>query len=423
MKQTILHAFRERSFSYLWLSEVFTQVAVNVFNFFLIFAVFSLTESNTAVSIAVLSFTLPAVFTGIIAGVYVDYWNKKYVLFVTNLLRAALLLVLVFFSSDLVMLYVFSVLFTIVTQFFLPAETPMIPVVVSKKLLYAANALFGLGIFGSMLVAYILSGPMLLYLGQNNTLLVLAILLGISSIFVTLIRLPKSYEDKFKKRRDTVKLAVKQEIVSALRVMTKTKEIHHSLVLLALTQTLILVIAVLAPGYASSVLGIRIEEFPLQFIAPAAFGVLVGALILVHFFEEASRHKIITFGIFLSGLSMLVLPYGSKIATREIVYTINTMLPGVLDITPLHIITLIAFFLGLANAFVFVPANTILQENTTDEQRGKVYGVLNTIIGVFSLLPIIVVGGLSDLIGVVRVIVGIGVLLLLFGFSKIIFRL
>lgn len=423
MKQTILHAFSERSFSYLWLSEIFTQVAVNVFNFFLIFAVFSLTESNTAVSIAVLSFTLPGVFLGVIAGVYVDYWNKKHVLFVTNLLRAVLLIILVFFSSDLLMLYLFSILFTAVTQFFLPAETPMIPVVVREKMLYGANALFGLGIFGSMLLAYILSGPMLLYLGKSNTLLVLAVLLGVSSIFVALIRLPKMYEDKFKKRRERVKLAVRKELVSALRVMRRTKEIHHSLVLLALTQTLILVIAVLAPGYATLVLGIRIEEFPLLFIAPAAFGVLVGALVLVQFFEKASRDKIITFGIFLSGLSMLILPYGSRIATRDIVYTLNTLLPGVLDITPIHIITLIAFFLGLANAFVFVPANTILQENTTDEQRGKVYGVLNTIIGVFSLIPIILVGGLSDLIGVVSVIVGIGVLLLLFGFSKIIFRL
>ena len=321
------------------------------------------------------------------------------------------------------MLYFFSILFTTITQFFIPAETPIIPVIVKKKLLYKANALFGLGLFGSILVAYILSGPMLLILGKNNTLLVLAILLAVSSLFVSLIRLPKKYEKRIRARTKNVKGAVRHEIISALRIMSGTKEIHHSLMLLALAQILILVIAVLAPGYASDVLGVQIEEFPLRFIAPAALGVLVGSLLLIHVFSEVSKNKVITTGIFLSGLSMLALPYGSKIASRDIVQTFNTLLPGILDITPLHIVTCIAFLLGFANAFVFVPANTILQEKTTDELRGKVYGVLNTIVGIFSLLPIVVAGGLSDLIGVSSVIVGIGVFLLLFGFAKVVFRL
>jgi hypothetical protein len=57
-----------------------------------------------------------------------------------------------------------------------------------------------------------------------------------------------------------------------------------------------------------------------------------------------------------------------------------------------------------------------LQEKTTDEIRGKVYGFLNTFIGILSLIPIILVGGLSDLIGVSAVITGIGISLLILGF-------
>ena len=422
MKYNILHAFRITPFSYLWFSEIFTQIAVNIFNFFLIFVVYSLTKSNTAVSLAVLSFTLPAVFIGVIAGVYVDRWNKKTVLIVTNLLRALLLILLIPFSANLYALYIFSILFTVVTQFFIPAETPVIPVIVRKKFLYGANALFGLGIFASILVAYVLSGPMLLILGKTNTLLLLALMLGVSSFFVSLIRLPKSYEKKIIQRTKSVKLAVKEEIISSIRIMNETREIRRSLIYLAIAQVLILIVAVLAPGYASNILGIAIEEFPLRFIAPAAFGVLVGAVILIHFLSHVKKEKIITLGILLSGVSMLILPFGSEIATRNIIQFFNQLLPGVFDITALHIVMSIAFLLGFANALVFVPANTILQENTTDELRGKVYGVLNTVVGIFSLLPIILVGSLSDLVGVTAVIVGLGVFLLIFGAAKVIFR-
>ena len=87
----------------------------------------------------------------------------------------------------------------------------------------------------------------------------------------------------------------------------------------------------------------------------------------------------------------------------------------ILDINVLHIMVFLAFILGLANSFVFVPANTILQEKTTDEVRGKIYGFLNSIIGALSLVPIIIVGGLSDLIGVGFVITGIGISILLAG--------
>ena len=80
----------------------------------------------------------------------------------------------------------------------------------------------------------------------------------------------------------------------------------------------------------------------------------------------------------------------------------------------------LAFILGFATSLVFVPANTILQEETSDEVRGKVYGVLNTFIGIMSIIPVVVVGGLADLIGVKAVITGTGIAVLLVAVIRII---
>ena len=44
----------------------------------------------------------------------------------------------------------------------------MIPLLVTKNLLLSANALFGMGIYASIFMAYALSGPILLLLEKTN---------------------------------------------------------------------------------------------------------------------------------------------------------------------------------------------------------------------------------------------------------------
>lgn len=416
MKHSIIDALRVKSFSYLLSAELFTQLGSNIFNFYLVLVVFSLTRSNTAVAAIVLSFTIPAILFGIPAGVYVDRWNKKHVLFASNFLRVFLLIFLAFFHQNLVLLFTVSFLMSVLAQFFIPAESPIIPQIVPKKLLLSANALFGLCLYGSMLVAFILSGPTLIQFGQSNTLLILALFFLVSCLFIWFIKLPKKYVT-IRAGKPKVTNVMRQEIQMVFKLLSNTKEVHHALFLLALSQVLILLIATIAPGYAAQVLKVKVENFPLLFVAPAAFGVFVGAL-FVSLLGKIKKDTIITAGLFLSAIAMLILPYGSKIAARDIVQTINMSLPGILHITAYHLVTVIAFLLGFANAFVFVPANTILQEKTTDEVRGKVYGVLNTIVGIFSLLPLLVVGSLSDLLGISTVIIGISLCLFTVGILR-----
>jgi MFS family permease len=416
MNKQFLRALSEKSFRYLWIGEVFTQIAVNLFNFFLILVVFKLTQSNTAVSIVVLSFTIPAILFGSIAGVYVDRWSKKKVLIYTSIIRALLMLALIPFLDNYIGIYVISFLVATVTQFFIPAESPIIPVIVKKDNLLAANALFGMGIFGSILVAYILSGPLLILVGQVYTLVVLCVMLLIAGGFISLMKVPRDKLSKLQISEPSVNIL--RDLKYTLVMVSKTRTISSSIFMLALSQILILLVATIAPGYANTVLGINVEEFPLLFVAPAALGMLVGATIVTNMFQKTSKEKAITIGLYLSAVVLMILPFGSRVASRDFVITLNTFLPSFLDIGILHIMIIIAFLLGVANSFVFVPANTILQEKSSVEFRGKIYGFINTLAGALSLFPIILIGGLSDLIGVSAVLVGIGVCLLLLAVTR-----
>lgn len=416
MKNHIFSALSEKSFVYIWLSEIFALVATNIFNFFLVLVVFELTHSNTANSGIVLTITIPSIIFGVLAGAFVDRWNKKKVLLTVNITRALLLVLLAFYVNNLFFLYAISFIFSFITQFFIPAELPILPCVVEKKNLYSANALFGISIYGSILIAYVLAGPLIILLEPFGTLLLLAVMLFLASAFVFFIHL--LYSKKPVNGEGNGGENIFKDMKYALSLISHTKDVSQCMFFLALSQTLVLVLATIAPGYASSVLGIPIRQFPILFVAPAALGVAAGAGILISFFQNYSRHTLITAGIFLSGICMLFLPYGSKVASKGFVQTINLYLPRFLEIDILHIVIVLAFILGFANSLVFVPANTMLQEKTSEEFRGKVYGFLNAFIGALSLLPIIIVGGLADVIGVGAVITGIGVLLILLGILR-----
>ncbi len=415
MKNNTFGALKEKPFLYFWIGEIFTQIPTHLFNFFLILLVFNITKSNTAVSGAVLTFTLPAIFFGSIAGVYVDRWDKKKVLIITNILRAILMICMIFYLQNLFMIYLISLAVTVLVQFVIPAESPMIPITVKPSNLLSANALFGMAIFGAILIAYVLSGPILILLKPAGTLVLLAILLLIGAFAISMIKTHESFVSK----TSTDKADFFRDVKHTLRLMSKTKAISGALFLLAFSQILILTIATIAPGYSQEILKIPIEDFALLFAAPAALGTVLGGVLLVNFFHSHRKKGLISAGISLSGIALLLLPYGSKVASRSFVQELNVHLPNILKINILHIMFVLAFILGIANSFVFVPANTLLQEKTTEEIRGKIYGFLNSIIGVLSLLPIIVAGSLSDLIGVGTVITSIGVSLLLLGITWI----
>lgn len=420
MNNRLLRVLSIKPFLYLWLAEIFSQIAGNMVNFVLLVLAFDLASSNTAVSGIVLSFTIPAIVFGLLAGILVDRSDKKRVLFITNFLRALLLLLLAVFHSNLLFLYIFSFFISIITQFFIPAETPMIAHVVNKTLLFPANALFGMGIYGSILVGYALSGVFLIVFGSTYVFIALAFFFLIASFFISRIRISGKIKESL--GDETVSATFKEEVKDAIFAIIKTKQVYKSLFLLSLSQILILVLSAIGPGFAKQVLKIQVNQFSIFFVAPSAIGMILGALFIGNFFHGKSKHRIVTLGLFVSSISILLLSLGTKTISTPVVDLINLYLPQIFRITTIHLVVIISFVLGVANALVFVPSNTILQEETASHMRGKMYGLLNSLVGIFSLFPIILAGGLADLVGVPNVLIGIGAVIFIIGLIHAFFK-
>src|SRR5437868_4991961 len=143
---TFRSVLKNRSFLLLWLAQLVSQIVFNAANYGVIANVTAVTHSTVMVGLAIVSFTLPAVPFSLFAGVYVDYLDKRLVLWATNALRAAvtglIVLALLWNPHTIVPLFFFAFAISLVTQFFMPAEASAIPLLVSKNGLVPALSLF-----------------------------------------------------------------------------------------------------------------------------------------------------------------------------------------------------------------------------------------------------------------------------------------
>lgn len=415
--------FSDKPYAYFTLSVLFSQIAFNMLSVVLIFLVFFLTSSNFSVSVLVLTILLPQILLSFVGGVVADIFDKRTILIGGNLVRAAVLILLFINNKSVVLVYLVSIIMSSVTQFYVPAETPLIPALVKKNNLIAANSIFGVGLFGSILVGYVLAGPAITTLGRSFVFLILSILFALAAFFAFFIPVTVGKKKEKEKRIDvSVRRSIRHEFRESVSLLNNSAGLTGAFFLLVFSQVIILVLATLVPGYAKSILQVPAENLSIILFAPAALGMIVSALFISTLLKNKSKGALMTTGVIISGLSLFLFPLTSKILTRGFIIFINTLLPKNMQIDTYHIVLALAFFAGFANALIFVPSQALIQEAIPESFRSKIYGLLFALIGVFSLFPIIISGTIADILGVGTVLVLLGVIVILIGVVRLEFK-
>src|SRR5262245_6077345 len=106
---------------------------------------------------------LPRLLIGSFAGVWIDRWDRRRVMIATDLLRAAvlLLLLLVPLYGWLWLIYPVRFCLSLIAQFFRPAKNALVPKLVNEEQLVEANSLNALGNSVAILVGPSLGGALL----------------------------------------------------------------------------------------------------------------------------------------------------------------------------------------------------------------------------------------------------------------------
>ena len=160
---------RNRPFFLLWISQLVSQSGDYIFEVALLWLVLQVTGSVFAIGLVVAVFAAPSVLLAPVVGVYVDRWDRRRVLVITNLLEgvvvAALAGTVLLHAVDLSLTLVIVALLGSGGTLVRTASSAMVPQTVPTVDLAPANSLLTFSGSFNQIVGYTLGGVAVALLG------------------------------------------------------------------------------------------------------------------------------------------------------------------------------------------------------------------------------------------------------------------
>jgi predicted MFS family arabinose efflux permease len=369
-------------FLLLWMGQLLSQIADRVFIYVLMILAYSLTKSNLGVSIPMLSFGIPSILFGSLAGVYADRLDRKGIMVISCIMRGLLILLLVpLVHKSIISIFLVSFLIYTVAQFFAPAESSSIPELVERKNLIIANSLFVVTWMGASMLGFGLGAPIVNWLGEQGTFVLSATFYLIASGLIFLVPLKEQDSDPASTNGNILK-----DLKNGIDYINKNVLIGYSLLKMFIATSALAVVSLLSISYAKEVLMIGERNFGYLVIA-AGLGMFVGMTVLgrvSHFFKKST---ILMTGFIVSGISLCLVAWVSDI----------------------KISLLLIFLLGVCNVLINSTIQTILQSVVPAGMRGRVFGVQNMLINSAFTFPLLIFGAIADGWGIRTAIAALGV--------------
>ena len=360
----------------------------------LAFQVYVLTGSTLASGGLLLASFVPPVVLGSLAGVFVDRWDRRKTMIVTNVLNALVLLPLLAVRDESAIWIVYGVVLaqSCLQQFFSPAEQSLVPVLVDSEQLVTANALNGQirdiarlvgAALGGVLAA--LGGLTLLALADAGTFLIAVVLIA----GMRHRRTATAHEDDEATAAEQAGGAIRRlraEWTEGLRLCVAGQAMRLLFVFCLVTGVGEGIMSTLFAPFVSSELGGDGTAYGL-IVSSQAIGGIVGGLVAA--------------------------AIGSRLPAATM-WGVGAFFFGLVDLTlfcyPLFSDSLIPAFacmivVGLPGAFTVAGMMTVFQNLTQDGTRGRIFGAITATESVAVLVGITSAGFLGDAVGIIPVLV------------------
>ena len=182
-----------RDFSFMWWSQVLSQVAEGISKLALLWFVYAVTGSPLKTTVIGLLQTLPPILFGPFIGVIVDRFPKKTILITSDVARGLLIGLIPCLVSienfTVEALYVLTFLFGIATAVFVPTLSSAVPFMVARPQFTAANALLQSTTSLGIIIGPAVSGLGIAFSGSQDVLCVNALTYFASAACLLPIRL------------------------------------------------------------------------------------------------------------------------------------------------------------------------------------------------------------------------------------------
>ena len=356
----------------IWIAQT-----VSVFgDFVAIFAIFSIISfrlhgSASAVSGVLIAYLLPFTFVSPVAGVFVDRWDVKRTMIGSDLIRAVLVVLLVF-SANIWQIYIILFVLSTVSSFFMPAQSVAIRTIVPREGLMSANALvqqvfYGLQIVSPAIAAALvaLAGPGICFWLDSASFLASAFMIS----RVTVHREPA---------------AALQHLRSVIPEMNAGAKFT-----LTPNSTSVLVFSTTSGMFATRCFGALIAVFVRDVLAGGngLFGVLnsligvgmiTGAQLVRRFARTRSKAHLVIGGLLGMGVGIGIV--------------------AAVTIVPAAVVGMLG--MGFCAAFLIVPSQALMQEETPPQMLGRVGGSLVSVMMASSVAALALAGPIAQGIGI-----------------------
>ena len=321
---------------------------------------------------------------------------------VPNLVRTALTAGLALAGANIPLVLALNLGVSLMSVALTPAEGSMIPRVVPKAQLETAMSIFNLTLQGSFAIGFAFLGPLLVTIAGPSFVLVVVTAFYVAASLAC-IGLPSAppVPAKTGERRSSLREPLEQ-LRDGFAVVRHDSKISRPIVLLATATSVASVLGVLGPSLAVTV-GLEPEQLAVVVI-PLGIGVVVGVVGLRLFGGDIPRRRLSEGGLIVLGLVTAALAAGGWLD--------GTLREAGVPVGALPIVIGAAIVAGAAYAVTSVTAQTNLTESAPADVRGRVFGVLASIVSIGSLVPTLIAGPLADRVSTTAAIIVAGVALL-----------
>jgi len=375
------------TFSFLWFSQILSQLTVNIVNFLILTRLFAVTQSAIATSMLWVAYALPAVFFGPFGAASVDMLSKRKMLVLSNILQSITVLSYALISGRGPFLpYLFAMIYSTINQFNDPAEAASVPALVSKKQLHFANGLMFLTSQGSLILGYGIAGLLSSVFGYRNTLILCSGFLLVGALSVSFIPEIKS-EDFIPTKIETAIVKFFSRIGEGYKFIREHKEVLTPLLMLISLQVILSIVTINVPVIASDILNINVNIAGIYIVIPAGIGAILGSVFVNKLLKKGWRKKkaIETF---------LIIEF--------IAFLIISVVIGLLPFKFLKMFVTAVTIAAAGFGFVglLIPIQTFMQEMTPGGFRGRVFGNFSFLVTIATIFPVIFSGAITEIFGI-----------------------
>jgi MFS transporter, DHA3 family, macrolide efflux protein len=369
--------FRKRDFRFLWTGQLVSTIGSSLTDLAAGILIYQRTHSALAVGLMLMATAIPSLIVGLIAGVFVDRFDRKKIMIASDLIRAGLVVSIPFLIQiDILLLYVVVLVASAVKQFFDPAEQSVLPDVASEEELSAANAFLSISSFGSTAIGFAAAGFLASTGDINLAFYVDGVTFLLSAACIFFVRIAPMVVDE-----TTSVGAVVSNLRAGVSMLLGTPILRSTLIVFAPVLFAFGLWNVLLLPFAVGPLGGTEFEYGLQ-EGLTSLGFVAGSLLMAKYIDRLPEGTWMVLSFAVMGIAGILYGLSSSIWVAIGLVTIS----------------------GFAQPPSSISRSLVIQRNTPREFRGRVFSAFFVSRDVLFLIGM-ATAGLADVINIRLLIV------------------